>query len=182
MSIFTICCQNDENVYLICWCFFYLHVFSEVAARWALSATVVLTSGLVSREDVWPIEDWCFTAWPVSWIIIIKKNAIYECCSVWRNVACLKSSVSWSPLKYLLHLCGFMLSTGNDPCAKHLLHSKLHTLWVGGTLKQVRIVQPFAVHSLGINRFKIKVCLYTKCVLCQCIMYCICKYTNTCMY
>ncbi len=40
VSIFTICCQTDENVFLICWCFFYLHVFSEVAARWALSATV----------------------------------------------------------------------------------------------------------------------------------------------
>ncbi len=38
-----ICCQNDENVFLICWCFFYLHVFSEVAAHWALSATVCLT-------------------------------------------------------------------------------------------------------------------------------------------
>ncbi len=30
----------DDNVFLICWCFFYLHVFSEVAARWPLSATV----------------------------------------------------------------------------------------------------------------------------------------------
>ncbi len=29
-----------KNVFFICWCFFYLHVFSEVAARWALSATV----------------------------------------------------------------------------------------------------------------------------------------------
>ncbi len=38
-----ICCQNDENVFLICRCFFYLHVFSEVAAHWALSATVCLT-------------------------------------------------------------------------------------------------------------------------------------------
>ncbi len=33
VSICTICCQTDENVFLICWCFFYLHVFSEVAAR-----------------------------------------------------------------------------------------------------------------------------------------------------
>ncbi len=40
VSIFTICCQNDEMFFLICWCFFYLHVFSEVAVRWALSATV----------------------------------------------------------------------------------------------------------------------------------------------
>ncbi len=40
VSICTICCQNDENVFLICWCFFYLHVFSEVAACWALLATV----------------------------------------------------------------------------------------------------------------------------------------------
>ncbi len=40
VSICTIWCQNDENIFLICWCFFYLHVFSEVAARWALSATV----------------------------------------------------------------------------------------------------------------------------------------------
>ncbi len=40
VSICTICCQTDENIFLICWCFFYLHVFSEVAARWALSATV----------------------------------------------------------------------------------------------------------------------------------------------
>ncbi len=40
VSIFTICCQTDENVFLICWCFFYLHVFSEVVARWALSATI----------------------------------------------------------------------------------------------------------------------------------------------
>ncbi len=30
VSICPICCQN-ENVFLICWCFFYLHVFSEVA-------------------------------------------------------------------------------------------------------------------------------------------------------
>ncbi len=40
VSICSICCQNDENVFLICRRFFYLHVFSEVAARWALSATV----------------------------------------------------------------------------------------------------------------------------------------------
>ncbi len=40
VSICTIYCQNYENVFFICWCFFYLHVFSEVAARWALSATV----------------------------------------------------------------------------------------------------------------------------------------------
>ncbi len=38
--ICTICCQNDENVFLIFWWFLYLHVFSEVAACWALSATV----------------------------------------------------------------------------------------------------------------------------------------------
>ncbi len=35
-------CQIDEDVFLICWCFFYFHVFSEVAARWALSATVYM--------------------------------------------------------------------------------------------------------------------------------------------
>ena len=35
-----VCCQTDEDVFLICWCFFYLNVFCEVAARWALSATV----------------------------------------------------------------------------------------------------------------------------------------------
>ncbi len=40
VSICTICCQNDENVFLICWWFFYLHVFSEVAVCWALLATV----------------------------------------------------------------------------------------------------------------------------------------------
>ncbi len=40
LSICSTCCQTDEDVFLICWCFFYLHVFSEVAARWALSATV----------------------------------------------------------------------------------------------------------------------------------------------
>ncbi len=40
VSICTICCQTDEDVFLICWCFFYLHEFSEDAARWALSATV----------------------------------------------------------------------------------------------------------------------------------------------
>ncbi len=40
VSICTICCQTDENVFLISGYFFYLHVFSEVAARWALSATV----------------------------------------------------------------------------------------------------------------------------------------------
>ncbi len=28
-----VCCQTDEDVFLISWCFFYLHVFSEVAAR-----------------------------------------------------------------------------------------------------------------------------------------------------
>ncbi len=32
VSIFTICCQSDENVYLICWCFFYLHVFWSCSA------------------------------------------------------------------------------------------------------------------------------------------------------
>ncbi len=42
MSICTTCCQTDEDVFLICWCFFFLHVFSEVAVRWALSATVGL--------------------------------------------------------------------------------------------------------------------------------------------
>ncbi len=40
VSICSTCCQIDEDVFLICWCFFYLHVFSEVAARWALSATI----------------------------------------------------------------------------------------------------------------------------------------------
>ncbi len=30
-NICTICCQNAENLFLICWWFFYLHVFSEVA-------------------------------------------------------------------------------------------------------------------------------------------------------
>ncbi len=40
VSICSTCCETDEDVFLICWCFFYLHVFSEVAARWALSATV----------------------------------------------------------------------------------------------------------------------------------------------
>ncbi len=44
VRICTICCQNDENVFLICWCFFYLHVFSEVAVRWALSATVQIST------------------------------------------------------------------------------------------------------------------------------------------
>ncbi len=27
------CSQTDDDVFLICWCFFYLHVLSEVAAR-----------------------------------------------------------------------------------------------------------------------------------------------------
>ncbi len=40
VSICTTCCQTDEDVFLICWCFFYLHVFSEVSARLALSATI----------------------------------------------------------------------------------------------------------------------------------------------
>ncbi len=35
-------CQTDD-VSLICWCFFYLHLFSDVAVRSALSATVVDT-------------------------------------------------------------------------------------------------------------------------------------------
>ncbi len=35
------CCQTDD-VSLICCCFFYLHLFSDVALRSALSATVVL--------------------------------------------------------------------------------------------------------------------------------------------
>ncbi len=34
------CCQTDEDVFFICWCFFYLHVFSEVAACRALLATI----------------------------------------------------------------------------------------------------------------------------------------------
>ncbi len=29
-----VCCQTDEDVFLICWCFFYLQVFSEVAGHW----------------------------------------------------------------------------------------------------------------------------------------------------
>ncbi len=37
--ICSICCQIDD-IFLICGCFFYLHVFSEVAACWALLATV----------------------------------------------------------------------------------------------------------------------------------------------
>ncbi len=41
-----VCCQIDENVFLICWCFFYLHVFSEVAARWTLSATEDLSCSI----------------------------------------------------------------------------------------------------------------------------------------
>ncbi len=40
VSICRTCCQIDEDVFFFCWCFFYLHVFSEVAVRWALSATV----------------------------------------------------------------------------------------------------------------------------------------------
>ncbi len=36
VRICTTCCQTVENVFLICWCFFYLHVC------WALSATVLL--------------------------------------------------------------------------------------------------------------------------------------------
>ncbi len=53
VSICTICCQNDENVFLICWCFFYLHVFFEVAARWALSATVHFCISFIWRNRVW---------------------------------------------------------------------------------------------------------------------------------
>jgi len=37
-------CQTDEDVFVICWCFFYLHGFSEVAERWALSAIVIKCS------------------------------------------------------------------------------------------------------------------------------------------
>ncbi len=40
VSICSICCQTDEDVFLICRCFFYLHVFSEVEAHWARSATI----------------------------------------------------------------------------------------------------------------------------------------------
>ncbi len=40
VSMCSTCCETDEDVFLICWCFFYSHVFSEAAARWALSATV----------------------------------------------------------------------------------------------------------------------------------------------
>ncbi len=39
VSICSTCFQTDEDVFLICWSFFYLHVFSEVAAHWALLAT-----------------------------------------------------------------------------------------------------------------------------------------------
>ncbi len=54
VSICTICCQNDENGFLICLCFFYLHVFSEVAARWALSATVIysITASIQHFENI----------------------------------------------------------------------------------------------------------------------------------
>ncbi len=49
--ICTTCCQTDEDVFLICWCFFYLHVFSEVAARWALSATVPYSKRTKTHKD-----------------------------------------------------------------------------------------------------------------------------------
>ncbi len=45
VSICTTCCQD---VFLICWCFFYLHVFSEVAA---LLATVKRRSFCVRCES-----------------------------------------------------------------------------------------------------------------------------------
>ncbi len=35
VSIYSTCCQTDADVFLICWCFFFLHVISE-----ALSATI----------------------------------------------------------------------------------------------------------------------------------------------
>ncbi len=37
--ICSTCCKIDD-IFLICGCFFYLHLFSEVAACWALLATV----------------------------------------------------------------------------------------------------------------------------------------------
>ncbi len=50
-----VCCQTHEDVFLICWCFFYLHVFSEVAAHWALSATVM------TRSERAPWAQWWLT-------------------------------------------------------------------------------------------------------------------------
>ncbi len=41
MSICSTFCQIDKDIFLICWCFFYLHVFSKVAAHWALSAPYI---------------------------------------------------------------------------------------------------------------------------------------------
>ncbi len=60
-SICTICCQNDEDVFLICWWFFYLHVFSEVAACWALSATVPygLLHCLFKKTDIHHAVEHC---------------------------------------------------------------------------------------------------------------------------
>ncbi len=44
VSICSTCCQTDEDVFLICRCFFYVHVFSEVAALCSLGhRTLMLT-------------------------------------------------------------------------------------------------------------------------------------------
>ncbi len=60
-SICTICCQTDEDVFLIFWWFLYLHVFSEVAAFWALSATVPygLLHCLFKKTDIHHTVEHC---------------------------------------------------------------------------------------------------------------------------
>ncbi len=73
VSICSTCCQIDEDVFFICWCFFYLHVFFEVAACWALSATIHLS--------VYPT--------------IHKPSRLFVCLSIYQSI-CLSFYLSLS--------------------------------------------------------------------------------------
>ncbi len=80
----------DEDVLLICWCFFYLHVFSEVAARWALSASVDNTAEpmtrAVTRTEV-SLYVWLLPTRPWLWHQIhfwAKKKKKKLCWRFWR--------------------------------------------------------------------------------------------------
>ncbi len=58
VSICTICCQNDENAFLICWCFFYFsEVFWSCSALSSLGHRMLPTQLLVNNpHDKQPVE------------------------------------------------------------------------------------------------------------------------------
>ncbi len=109
MSICTICCQTDENVFLICWCFFYLHVFSEVAACWALSATVYISQFLLYIYRV--------LAWNSCLIGLTQSDLLTSLSpGSWLVFSCISNQwVDYSIFKYLALVCCSSRSTLQKP-------------------------------------------------------------------